>query len=90
MTPLSQLIEAALYSAARPLTIEELATLEPEVTLVSPAAWPVRPTADDLAGICADARCPLPRMRSQGLREPLSSLPLCDSARRERSGVRLI
>ena len=33
MTPLSQLIEAALYSAARPLTIEELATLEPEVTL---------------------------------------------------------
>lgn len=33
MTPLSQLIEAALYSAARPLTVEELATLEPDVTL---------------------------------------------------------
>ena len=33
MTPLSQLIEAALFSANRPLTVEELQTLEAEATL---------------------------------------------------------
>ncbi len=32
MNPLAQLIEAALFSAARPLTVEELATLDPDVT----------------------------------------------------------
>ena len=32
MTPLSQLIEAALFSAARPLTVEELQTLEPDAS----------------------------------------------------------
>lgn len=33
VTPLSQLLEAALFAANRPLTIEELGQLEPEVTL---------------------------------------------------------
>ena len=33
MNPLSQLIEAALFSAPRPLTVEELATLEADATL---------------------------------------------------------
>jgi segregation and condensation protein B len=33
VSPLAQLLEAALFSAARPLTAEELATLEPEATL---------------------------------------------------------
>ena len=33
MTPLAQLLEAALFSAARPLTAEELATLDPDATL---------------------------------------------------------
>lgn len=33
MTPLAQLLEAALFSAARPLTIEELGTLDAEATL---------------------------------------------------------
>ncbi|HEU5359188.1 MAG TPA: SMC-Scp complex subunit ScpB [Gemmatimonadales bacterium] len=33
MTPLAQLIEAALWSAARPLTVEELQTLDAEATL---------------------------------------------------------
>lgn len=33
MTPLSQLIEAALFSANRPLTVEELQTLEAGATL---------------------------------------------------------
>ncbi|HEX7918737.1 MAG TPA: SMC-Scp complex subunit ScpB, partial [Gemmatimonadales bacterium] len=33
MTPLSQLIEAALFSANRPLTVEELQTLDAEATL---------------------------------------------------------
>ena len=33
MTPLLQLIEAALFSAARPLTAEELQTLDPEANL---------------------------------------------------------
>ncbi|HET6576675.1 MAG TPA: SMC-Scp complex subunit ScpB [Gemmatimonadales bacterium] len=33
MTPLAQLLEAALFSAARPLTVEELSTLEQEATL---------------------------------------------------------
>lgn len=33
MTPLSQLLEAALFAANRPLTVEELAQLEPEGTL---------------------------------------------------------
>lgn len=32
MTPLAQLLEAALFSASRPLTVEELATLDPEAT----------------------------------------------------------
>jgi segregation and condensation protein B len=31
--PLAQLLEAALFSAARPLTAEELCTLDPEATL---------------------------------------------------------
>ena len=33
MTPLSQLFEAALFSANRPLTVEELQTLDAEATL---------------------------------------------------------
>jgi segregation and condensation protein B len=33
VTPLAQLLEAALFSAARPLTVEELATLDQEATL---------------------------------------------------------
>ncbi len=33
MTPLAQLLEAALFGAARPLTAEELATLDPDATL---------------------------------------------------------
>ena len=33
MTPLAQLLEAALFSAARPLTVEELGTLDPDATL---------------------------------------------------------
>jgi segregation and condensation protein B len=33
MTPLAQLIEAALFAANRPITIEELQTLEPEAAL---------------------------------------------------------
>jgi segregation and condensation protein B len=33
VNPLTQLIEAALFSAARPLTTEELQTLEPEASL---------------------------------------------------------
>ena len=32
MTPLAQLLEAALFCAARPLTVEELQTLDPEAT----------------------------------------------------------
>lgn len=33
MTPLAQLVEAALFAANRPITIEELQTLEPEASL---------------------------------------------------------
>lgn len=33
MNPLVQLIEAALFSAARPLTVEELQTLDPDASL---------------------------------------------------------
>jgi segregation and condensation protein B len=33
VTPLSQLIEAALFSSARPLTVEELAELDPDATV---------------------------------------------------------
>lgn len=33
MTPLAQLIEAALFAAARPLTVEELAILDPDAQL---------------------------------------------------------
>jgi segregation and condensation protein B len=33
VTPLSQLIEAALFAAARPVTAEELQTLDPDATL---------------------------------------------------------
>ena len=33
MTPLAQLLEAALFSAARPLTVEELGTLDADATL---------------------------------------------------------
>jgi segregation and condensation protein B len=33
VTPLVQLLEAALFSAARPVTVEELQTLDPEATL---------------------------------------------------------
>lgn len=33
MTPLAQLIEAALFAAARPLTAEELAVLDPDASL---------------------------------------------------------
>ena len=32
MTPLAQLLEAALFSASRPLTADELATLDPDAT----------------------------------------------------------
>ncbi len=32
MSPLAQLLEAALFSACRPLTVEELATLDPEAS----------------------------------------------------------
>ena len=32
MTPLAQLLEAALFSASRPVTAEELATLDPDAT----------------------------------------------------------
>ncbi|HEV8454689.1 MAG TPA: SMC-Scp complex subunit ScpB [Gemmatimonadales bacterium] len=32
MTPLAQLLEAALFSASRPLTAEELASLDPDAT----------------------------------------------------------
>ena len=33
MTPLAQLLEAALFAASRPLTAEELSTLDPDATL---------------------------------------------------------
>lgn len=33
MNPLTQLIEAALFAAARPLTLEELSALDPDVSL---------------------------------------------------------
>lgn len=33
MSPLAQLIEAALFASARPLTVEELADLDPDATL---------------------------------------------------------
>jgi segregation and condensation protein B len=33
VTPLAQLLEAALFSAVRPLTVEELATLDPDAGL---------------------------------------------------------
>lgn len=33
MNPLTQLVEAALFSAARPLTLEELGALDPDVSL---------------------------------------------------------
>jgi segregation and condensation protein B len=33
VTPLAQLLEAALFSASRPLTAEELCTLEPDATI---------------------------------------------------------
>jgi segregation and condensation protein B len=33
VTPLAQLLEAALFSAPRPLTVEELSTLDPEAAL---------------------------------------------------------
>ncbi|HEX5003870.1 MAG TPA: SMC-Scp complex subunit ScpB [Gemmatimonadales bacterium] len=33
MTPLAQLIEAALFAASRPLTVEELSVLDPEASL---------------------------------------------------------
>jgi segregation and condensation protein B len=33
VTPLAQLLEAALFSASRPLTAEELCTLDPDATL---------------------------------------------------------
>jgi len=38
VTPLAQLIEAALFSAARPLTVEELQTLDAEATLADTRA----------------------------------------------------
>ena len=38
MNPLSQLIEAALFSAPRPLTVEELATLDAGATLADARA----------------------------------------------------
>lgn len=43
MTPLAQLIEAALFAANRPITIEELQTLEPEAQLAD-----VRTALDEL------------------------------------------
>lgn len=43
MNPLSQLIEAALFSAPRPLTVEELATLDADATLAD-----VRTAIDEL------------------------------------------
>ena len=43
MTPLAQLIEAALFSAARPLTAEELQTLDPDAGLAD-----VRTALDEL------------------------------------------
>ncbi len=43
MNPLTQLCEAALFSAARPLTVEELTTLDPEATLAD-----VRTALDEL------------------------------------------
>ena len=43
MNPLSQLIEAALFSAPRPLTVEELATLDADATLAH-----VRTAIDEL------------------------------------------
>lgn len=43
MTPLTQLIEAALFSAARPLTLEDLNELEPDATLAE-----VRAAVDQL------------------------------------------
>ncbi|HEX7023212.1 MAG TPA: SMC-Scp complex subunit ScpB [Gemmatimonadales bacterium] len=33
MNPLAQLLEAALFAAARPVTVEELGTLDPDATL---------------------------------------------------------
>ena len=38
MNPLSQLIEAALFSAPRPLTVEELATIDADATLADARA----------------------------------------------------
>lgn len=43
MNPLSQLIEAALFSAPRPLTVEELGTLDADATLAD-----VRTALDEL------------------------------------------
>jgi segregation and condensation protein B len=43
VTPLAQLLEAALFAASRPLTVEELMTLDPESTLAD-----VRVTLDQL------------------------------------------
>jgi segregation and condensation protein B len=43
VNPLSQLIEAALFSAPRPLTVEELATLDADATLAD-----VRTAIDEL------------------------------------------
>jgi segregation and condensation protein B len=43
VNPLSQLIEAALFSAPRPLTVEELATLDADATLAE-----VRTAIDEL------------------------------------------
>ena len=43
MTPLAQLIEAALFAANRPITVEELQTLEPESALAD-----VRTALDEL------------------------------------------
>jgi len=43
VNPLSQLIEAALFSAPRPLTVEELATLDADATLAD-----VRTALDEL------------------------------------------
>ncbi|MEO8226218.1 MAG: SMC-Scp complex subunit ScpB [Gemmatimonadota bacterium] len=43
MTPLAQLLEAALFSAGRPLTVEELGTLDADATLAD-----VRMTLDQL------------------------------------------
>lgn len=38
MNPLTQLIEAALFAAARPVTIEELASLDPDASLADARA----------------------------------------------------